>query len=61
MASDANTGATALTPILTTSHLNDLLFFRILTSNVLITYMSDDPGIVGLDYSTMDLGTFTLT
>jgi hypothetical protein len=61
LANDSNSGATALTPILTTAHLNTLLFFKSLTVDTLITYMSDDPGTVGLDYSSMDLDVFTLT
>lgn len=60
LANDANSGATALLPILTTAHLNSLLFFRSLTGDVTITYMSDDP-IGGLDLSTLDIGTFALT
>jgi len=66
-ASNANTGATANNvppgsgPILTTAHLNDLLFFRRLTSDTTITQMSDDASGTGLDWSTMDLGAFMLT
>lgn len=61
LASDANSGATSLLPILTTSHLNSLLFFRSLTGNTTITYMSDDLSGVGLDFSTMNLGGLSLT
>jgi hypothetical protein len=61
LANDANSGATALTPILTTAHLNSLLFFKTLTADTTITYMSDDPGTVGFDYSTVDLQTFNFT
>ncbi len=61
LASDSNNGATSVTPILTTAHLNSLLFFRTLTADTTITYMSDDPGSVGLDFSTMALSTFALT
>jgi collagen type VII alpha len=61
LASDSNNGATNVTPILTTAHLNNLLFFKSLTANTTITYMSDDLSGVGLDYSTMALGNFNLT
>jgi hypothetical protein len=66
-ASDANTGATANNvppgsgPILTIAHLNSLLFFRSLTGNTTITKMSDDATGVGLDISTLNIGSFALT
>jgi hypothetical protein len=60
LANDANSGATSLTPILTTAHLNTLLFFKTITANTTITYMSDDPGAIELDYGTLDLQTFRL-
>jgi len=65
-ASDSNTGATSNNvppgsgPILTTAHLNALLFLKALTGDVTITYMSDDTSGVGLDWSTMDLSTHAL-
>jgi hypothetical protein len=66
-AADTNTGATSNNvppgsgPILTITHLNTLLFFRSLTANRTITSLSDDATGTGLDWSTMDLGAFTLT
>lgn len=66
-ASDANTGVNAANippgsgPILTTDHLNTLLFDRFLTGNRTITYMSDDVSGTGLDRSTLYIGPFTLT
>jgi hypothetical protein len=58
-ANDANPG-TALLPILTTAHLNALLFLKKLVAGTTITYMSDDLSSVGLDLSTLDLGEFNL-
>jgi hypothetical protein len=66
VASDANTGANATNtppgtgPILTTSHLNDLLFFKSLTGATTIHYMSPDVGSIDLDYSTVSLEAFNL-
>jgi hypothetical protein len=66
-ASDLNSGANATNiplgsgPILTTAHLNSLLFYRFLTSSPTITYLSDDPSPTGLDYSTLDLNGFNIS
>lgn len=65
-ASDSNTGATATNippgsgPILTTAHLNTLLFFRSLTASTTITYLSDDLGAVLLDMASLNRGAFNL-
>lgn len=66
-AADSNTGANSTNvpagtgPILTTRHLNELLFFRKLTANTTVTYLSDDTSGTPLDYSTIDTAGFTLT
>ena len=61
LASDANNGLTSTTPILTTAHLNtQFFFFRFLTANTTIHYMSDDPTVTGIDYTTVDLMLFNL-
>lgn len=66
-ASDANTGANPTNsppgtgPILTTNHLNALLFFKSLVGNTTITYLSEDVGGAALDPSTLKRGGFTLT
>lgn len=59
-ASDSNPG-TALLPLLTTQFLNSVLLFKTLNGNTTITYMSDDLGGNGLDWSKLDLNGANLT
>jgi len=66
VASDSNTGATnnnipaGSGPILTTAHLNSLLFMKRLPADRIITYMSDDAAGASLDFSTIDFNGFNL-
>jgi len=55
-ASDANTGLTPSTAILTTAELNRRLLFKIVTVNSLITYLSDDNSGTVLDLSSPTVG-----
>jgi hypothetical protein len=65
-ASDSNTGVNPTNsppgtgPILTTVHLNALLYARSLTGNTTITYLSNDVSGVGLLTDTVNRGLFTL-
>lgn len=58
-ASDSNPG-TLLLPILTTTEVIRRFFFGQLIANSALTYLSDELGTVGLDLSTLALGTFNL-
>lgn len=61
LANDSNSGADTTHPILTTTHLHTLLFFRYLTGNTTITYMSDDNSGVAFDRSMLYGNGFGLT
>jgi hypothetical protein len=60
-ASNDNPGTSPSAPIATTVHLNAINFFGNLTANTLIEYLSDDLSGVGVQLSTLDLSSFTLT
>ena len=59
-ASDSNSGASPSAPILTTAHLNALMFARALTADTTVTYMSNDSSGTTLNYDSLLLDGFAL-